>query len=178
MALRIRVRPGPNNDQLLASLDRPTFERGVQGGKKLFSLVLVRALVEKTHSRTRTGTGNMARRWKVRPTKEGLLVTNTARGAKRKPYPVFIEWGTKAHFVEPLAGRVGKNGRPPALAWRKSGKGPMSAFKSSFNPKMFFFSKGHRVSGIKARRIIPAALDAVGHRLGELIHEQVEEELS
>lgn len=40
-----------------------------------------------------------------------------AGGTSKVGYAAYVEFGTKPHVIRPKPGRVGKNGRPAALAW-------------------------------------------------------------
>ncbi len=177
MALKIRIKPGQDNDRLLKNLTQPKLAKAKERAIELFGLVLKRALTEKTFELTKSRTGTLARSWKVTPRKSSLQISNRARsrtspgGTKGKPYGAFIEFGTKAHRVEP------RNAK--ALRWRTGGRGPISAFGATKagSKKNFAFSKGHRVRGIKARRIVPKTINAVGGMLRKLMNSEFEKAL-
>lgn len=178
MAFQIRIKPGPNNAKLIRSLSPGSVERAVAKALNRFSLVVFRALVLKGQSLTKRRTGTYNRSWKVTPNKRGLTVINRAKTAGGKFYAKFLEFGTKAHMIRPKKGRVGLNGRPPALAWRKGGKGPQSSFKGKFNPKQHFFSKGHRVKGIQPKRIALKALRESVPAWGRILTEELKKEFA
>jgi len=62
------------------------------------------------------------------------------------PYLPFQFLGTQAHFIAPIAGRVGANGRAAALAFSVGGA--------------FAFSKGHEVGGVSINQRLIDTLDA------------------
>lgn len=62
------------------------------------------------------------------------------------PYLPFQFLGTQAHFIAPLAGRVGANGRPAALAFSVGGA--------------FAFSRGHEVSSVPVNQRLVDTLEA------------------
>lgn len=62
------------------------------------------------------------------------------------PYLPFQFLGTQVHFIAPIAGRLGANGRPAALAFSVGGA--------------FAFSRGHDVSGVPVNHGLVDALTA------------------
>lgn len=87
---------------------------------------------DKTHARDQ---------WQTSTNGEGGgQLTNDA------PYLPFQFLGTQAHFIAPLAGRGGANGRPAALAFSVGGA--------------FAFSKGHEVGGVSINQRLVDTLDA------------------
>lgn len=91
--------------------------------------------------------------------------------ANAAPYLPFLFTGTQAHFIAPLAGRMGANGRPGALAFTVGGS--------------FAFSRGHEVSGVQVNQGLVGARDrqqvkdeaafrALGLRLAAALHASVE----
>ncbi len=105
--------------------------------------------------------------WAYRPGPDGSVgVTNAA------PYLPFLFTGTQAHFIAPIASRVGVNDRPAALAFSVGGA--------------FAFSKGHEVAGVQVNQGLVTALDvqrakdealfrALGLRLAAALHASIEE---
>jgi len=92
--------------------------------------------------------------------------------ANAAPYLPFLFTGTQAHFIAPIAGRLGANGRPGALAFSVGGS--------------FAFSRGHEVSGVQVNQGLVDAFDrqqakdevafrALGLRLAAALHASVSE---
>jgi len=178
VAFTIRIKPGANNAKLIRKLNPASVDLAMARALNRFALFVFRGLVIKGQSLTKRRTGTLNRSWKVTPLKRGLSVINRAKTAGGKFYARFLEFGTKAHDIKPKKGRVGLNGRPPALAWRKSGQGPQSSFKGKFNPDNFFFSKGHRVKGIKAKRIVLKTLNESVPAWAKFLNEELRKELA
>lgn len=178
----MRLTPGPNNKKLLQTLDRESANTAFGRALRRFSLFLNRALVVKSKKVTKRRTGTYARSWKVVPATRGIKITNRARtkgkGKKKTFYAKFLEDGTKAHKIAPNPNRETKSGRPPALAWRRDGRGPQSSAKSGpFNPKKFFFSKGHRVKGIKRKRVAWKTVQESRSAWGKILNQELEKQL-
>lgn len=68
--------------------------------------------------------------------------------ANPAPYLPFQFTGTQAHFIAPIAGRVGANGRPGALRFALPGGGA------------FAFSRGHEISGVQVNQGLVDVLTA------------------
>lgn len=70
------------------------------------------ATVRGAKLRVRRRTGNLGRT--IHP---GTLTTTTARVEVSADYAAAVELGTRGYEIRPVPGRVGRNGRPAALAW-------------------------------------------------------------
>jgi len=173
MSLTMRVVPGPNNKKIFEALtDKRAIELAFARANTEFAVFLKQRLVRMTHQKVRKRTGTLAKRWRAIPTPEKITVTNDARSkVGGTPYAVFLERGTRPHFVAPR--------RASVLVFRLGGRGPISSFKaiSATSRKNFGFSRGHKVRGIKPRRIFRSAFDPIKDNLGKLNFKHVRQAL-
>jgi hypothetical protein len=135
-----------------------------------YSITLKRTLTEQSYARTRKRTGTYAKSWRVVPEKGARLqVTNPARSGVGKPYAVYLEKGTRSHWVRP---RLKK-----ALRWRTGGRGPISSFvatKALGKSNFVFSRRGVYVLGINPRHVFRHAWAFESRRLPALIRDQIQ----
>lgn len=89
----------------------------------------------------------------------GVLTETTARVEVSADYAAAVEFGTKPHDIRPRPGRIGRNGRPAALAWggarRLSGN-----LRSGASPE--FFARVVHHPGTRPQPFLrPAAIEAL-----------------
>jgi len=89
----------------------------------------------------------------------GLLTDENATVVVTADYAAAVELGTKPHIIRPKPGRVGRNGRPAALAWggarRLSG-----SLRSGASPEHFASFVNH--PGTRPHPFLrPAAVEAL-----------------
>lgn len=143
-----------------------------------YSLVLHRALVEKSPVKGQGRTGNLARSWSVKPEGENgnIRVTNVAN------YSLAVDQGSKAHWI-PKKGTPGVD--RPVLRWRTGGRGPVSSFAAvarhstgragalaKGNFKFMAKRVWHRAT--KGQFIVRRAFEATGQIYAQLVNQGAE----
>jgi hypothetical protein len=142
-----------------------------------YSPVFHRALVEETPTKGQGRTGNMARRWSVRPDDSGnVRVRNTA------DYSASVDQGSRRHNI-PKSGVPGQNRK--VLRWRTGGRGPVSSAsavsrhisgrpgalaRGNFN----FVAKVVVHPGTKPQFIVRKAFEKTGRQFAQLINQGAE----
>lgn len=126
----------------LARLTPEGVEKGVRAGMKRLAPFLL-GQVKKT---TPAKTGFLRRAWSVRLLDAAILLLNPANYAR------LVEKGTKPHLIFP------KNKQ--ALAWRKGGKGPISAYRvgPAGARSNFIFAAKVKHPGTKPQPMVKPAL--------------------
>lgn len=178
MAFGIRIKKDASNQVIIKKIGPAATTKARGRALQKFAIFIFRALVIKSQQLTKQRTGTYSRSWKVTALKVGLAIVNRAKSAKGFFYPEALEFGTKAHSIAPKKGREGLHGKPPALAFPKKGGGPMSASKGKFNPANFFFSKGHKVKGIKARLVVAKVLKESADDWNRIYADELTKELT
>ncbi len=167
MALSIKFDVDPVTRKALEKMNPKSVDVALIEGGKQFQILALRLLPKLTQQRVRSGTGTLARSWRVtQPKPAEILINNVAAssGARRTPYAIFLEFGTRAHKVRPRFKTV--------LRWRP-GRGAISSFQatSAGQSGNFAFSKGHNVKGIKARNIFGGFWPGGAKKLSQFIGE-------
>lgn len=92
-------------------------------------------------------TGNLGRTIRVGRV-DGERAEVIAGGQNEIGYAAAVEFGTKPHIIRPRPGRIGRNGRPAALAW--GGKRTLAG-KLRKGAKPEFFARSVRHPGSRAK---------------------------
>lgn len=175
MALRVRLDVDPATRRKVDKLNPQALNQALLEGGRRFQTYALRQLPRHTQAKTRTRTGTLARSWRTaQPSPSEITFSNiaTSSGPKRTPIAAFLEHGTRDHPVAPV--------RKKALRWRTGGRGPVSAFRAgpALASGNFAFSKGHRVSGIKPRRIFLGFWKRARRKFGQFFGEALDETLT
>ncbi len=167
MALTIKFDVDPATRKALERINPKAADLALIAGGREFQTFALRLLPKLTQQRVKSRTGTLSKSWRTnQPKPTEIEVSNVASsaGAERIPYAAFLEFGTRPHKVRPRF--------KSALRWRP-GQQPISASQATgaSQASNFAFSKGHNVSGIKARNIFGGFWPGGARKLSQFIGE-------